>query len=275
MTTLLPDDVGYILHHFRSPNFGGNGFLTLVSGSLGMVMTERVHAVSMSEIPRMVVRDAFILLGGRLVGIIQGMSEAGEDLPDDLLRSCASISERLDETEQNVGLTDPSRSAWRRVADKARQQAARGVWSLAQVQAMQQGVLAAHRAIMEILTGLEGHLRRMDVPQDQARQVAEAALAVLAYGEQAPDIANFPRHRRPGSPSARTNMAGAVAFATGFESHPARTSLPVLMRNAATRFRRITAKAMAAEDPAFLDTAEGRRASGSPAAELDKSAAQY
>lgn len=257
-----PEDVSYLLQRLNGHDFGGNGYLSLVSASQGIVQHSRVHASTLGDIPRMVSRDAFILLGGRVVGIVQGISERGDALPAKLAERSTKIQESLDLTERNVGLSDPSRSAWRQVAARGHKEAYSGHWTPLQALGMQEGVLAASRIITDIVAGIEGSLRRLSVDATQAARVAKVALAVLAYGEFAPDIANYPYSRSPGADNAARNSVGAIAFASDFDRHPAMESLAPIVTNASGLFRQATLKAMWAPDPLAAATKETRLFAG-------------
>lgn len=259
----------YLLHRLNEPGFRGNGYLTLVSAAMGIVQHSRIHASSVDDLPRVVARDALVLLGGRVVGIVQGMAERGDALPPILVERTNRIQDSLDLTERNVGLKDPTRSAWRQVAARGAKEGYRGHLHPQQAISMQEGVLSAHRTIVDIVAGLEGSLRRAEVEPALAARMAKIGLTLLAYGEYAPDIANFPVYRTPGHPSASNDMVGALTFAAGANEHPVREQLKVFMDNASKRFRAATLKAMAA--PINTQAHAGIR----PAAELDKSTNNY
>lgn len=253
-----PQDIAFLIARLQDASFSGNGYLSLVSASQGVVMRARVHTARLDDLPKVVARDAFILLGGRVTGIVQGISERGDFIPEVLAKRAGAIRTSLDRTESHIGLTDPSKSAWRQIAARGMKEAMSGHWTARQAIGMQNGVLEVNRTIESIANRLGATLPRLGIDGETAITFASITIGILGYGEFAPDAANYPFSRTPGAANARDNSLGAILFASGLEGHERTSDLGMLVEESSVKFRQATAHAMWAPDPEAPSTEQAR-----------------
>jgi hypothetical protein len=244
----LPDDVGFLVHHFTAPGFAGAGVIILVSASIGMNQVHRTSVPAVLDIPRMVARDAFTILGGRTVGVLRGAEERGDTIPDNLATISSRIEQTLDATEDRLGIRR-ERSVWRIIANYGRRQALAGHWSIADISAMHAGVLATQACLEQIGAQMDANFQSLGYSTDKARLMSAIGLGLIAYGDLAPDQANFPPGRMTRAPTAAMDMGGALAFAADIQDHPSTRLVGDVLKEASSHLQQVTLQAMHGKPP--------------------------